>query len=378
MAGEAGLFGDAGDIEAGLAEEFGGAIKVDAADFIQQAPAHDAAKSAFEIAAAHGDFPQDVFNADLLGGVLADELGGLGDDFVGDAEDVGGVAGDDAVGRHFHRFARGGISFHEAVENLGGFEADFFGTEVDAGEGWTGHFVEENIVVDAEDGDFLGDGDAAFAADVYGVPGIAVVGGEDCAGAREGLDPFLGDFVGGGGLAEKRAFAAAFGGERVSAQDGPGGGGMSAESEGAKEAVPEIDECHFSHSCVIGEDRGDVGAVELAGGHGAGAIDHRDVGAAEAVEAACGVNHGDDAIDGPEIDASGGEHVHGRHLEFPVGAEICIGHDAAEHAASITARKVNLNSDSEHAGNRLCRKSCNLLRKITLEPGICKLQCNRG
>jgi hypothetical protein len=348
-AGEARLLGDFRDGEGGFAQEFGGAVEVNSADFVLKGAAHDPAKAALEVAAAHDHLVQDVVNADLFRGMTADEAGGFGDDFVFDAEHIGGMAGDDAAGWDFDGGVGDGFSLHQIVEHFGGLKADAFDAELDAGECWADHFGEEGVVVDAEHGDFFGDGDVELTANIDGVPGVPIVGGEDGAGPGEGCDPFAGDFVGVSRGAEGDAFAAALAGEGLFAEAGPGDGGVAAECEGAEELFAEIFEGHFTDRDVVGEDGGDMLLAELPGGDGAGGVDGGDSGAAKAVETFGGVDHGDDAVDVGGIEPLGIEGVHGRHEEFPVGAEVSVGHDAAQDATPVAPGKVDLYSYSNHA-----------------------------
>jgi hypothetical protein len=155
--------------------------------------------------------------------------------------------------------------------------------------------------------------------------------------------------IGGDGVAEKHTGLFTFLGKNILAKAGPRCGGMAAESEGAKPALDEIIERHFSHTRIIRQNGGDVDAAELGRGDGAGGVDHGNTRLAEAFDASDGMHHRDDTVHFRRIiKIFGDQRVHGRHQEFPIGAEVGVLHDTAQDTASVAACEIELDSDSDH------------------------------
>ncbi len=96
--------------------------------------------------------------------LLVNELEGLGDDFVVDGVDVGGLSGDDFGGEDEDGGGGRGWVVELRVEDSCGFDADLLRRPVDAGEGDESGFAEQRVVVDAEDCDGVWNGVPLFAA----------------------------------------------------------------------------------------------------------------------------------------------------------------------------------------------------------------------
>jgi hypothetical protein len=90
----------------------------------------------------------------------------------------------DEVGGGWETFAA-----HEEREEGGGFPAGAAGVERDAGKGRWGEGAEDLVVVHAEDGDLLGDGEADAATGFEHLLAAVVVAGENGDGFRERGEP---------------------------------------------------------------------------------------------------------------------------------------------------------------------------------------------
>ncbi len=174
---------------------------------------------------------------------------------------------------------------HQLIEELGGFVADAFAVELNGGEGRGGEGAEGFVIFAADDGDFLGDGEAGAEAGVEEVDTELVVGGEDADGFGEGaklgdeagLAGFpVGGAVGGGGGEVGAAVAALMeaGDEILDALDEEGLGGESVDGEVAVAAVEEVLGDGLANEAVVDADEGAVvgegGGAEFDGGEAGG------------------------------------------------------------------------------------------------------------
>ena len=78
---------------------------------------------------------------------------------------------------------------HERVEHLGGAPARRHGVQTDGRQGRQGGLAERGVVVDAEDGDLVGDREAGGVAGVEDLPPTRVVRREDGQRARQTQQP---------------------------------------------------------------------------------------------------------------------------------------------------------------------------------------------
>jgi len=176
--------------EVGFDEEFFNAVEADAEDFFVGGAADEAFEAAFEEGAGLGDDAQNVFDLDAVAGVLADVMDGAGDVAVFNDEDVGGLAGGDAERGDQVGFAASGFAGDHLVEEGGGFVAGAMHVGDDAGEGRVGELAEEFVVINADDGDFVGNSEAEAAAGVEDLLAAEIVAGHDADGFWEAADPF--------------------------------------------------------------------------------------------------------------------------------------------------------------------------------------------
>ena len=113
------------------------------------------------------------------------------------------------------------LSLKQRIQHPRRFEADPLAAKVDAGERRPSHLGEQDIIINAEHGDFFRHGDAAFTAGVDGVPGISIVARQQRARSRQRAHPFLRHLIGGGRAAEERFLSTARLGECVAAHARP-------------------------------------------------------------------------------------------------------------------------------------------------------------
>ncbi len=90
-------------------------------------------------------------------------------------------------GWHEHGPAARTLAAHEPVEHLGGGVAHGLAVVAHAGQRRSGEGAERLLVLGADDGDFLGDGDAGALAGFEQAHAELVVGREDA----DGLGQFL-------------------------------------------------------------------------------------------------------------------------------------------------------------------------------------------
>lgn len=193
--GEAGAVGNFFEGEVGLGEELFHALELDADDFLVGGAANEFDEAFFHEAAGLGNGLDDVLDVDAVAGVVADVMEGAGDVAVVNGEDIGGLAGGDAEGGDEVGFAFEFAAGDHFGEERGGFVAGAVGVGDDAGKGRAGEFAEEFVVVDADDGDFIGDSDADAAAGIEDLLATKIVAGHDADGLGKLADPF-GELVG--------------------------------------------------------------------------------------------------------------------------------------------------------------------------------------
>ena len=364
--GEAGALGDLVEGEVGGEEEAFDVAEAEAEDFVFGGAAEGGFHAALESAAGGVEGEAEVVDGEAFVAALADEAGGASDEGVGDDKVVGGFAGDDLAGRDEDCGVRiwecgfglvGGA--HEGVEEAGGFVADAGAVEFDGGEGWGGEGAEGFVVFAADDGDFLGDGEAGAEAGVEEVDAELVVGGEDADGFGEGAE--LGDEAGlagfpvggavGSGAGELGAGEAALleaGDEVLDALDEEGFGGEAVDGEVAVAAVEEVFGDGLADEAVVDTDEGAVmgegGGAEFDGGEaggGDGAVHGRGEGA------------GEDAVALPVFEPGGGWGVGG--AEFDKGGPGSVlgdvAADAGEDLAGVGAGGFDEEGDAGDHGD---------------------------
>lgn len=180
--GETAALGDFIDGEIGLGEELFHALELDAEDFLVRGAADEFDEALFHEAAGLGNGFDDVLNVDAAASVVADVMEGAGDVAVVYGEDIGGLAGGDAERGDEVGFAFETAAGHHLIEERGGFVAGAVGVRNNAGERRAGEFAEEFVVVYADDGDFIGHGDAGAAAGVEDLLAAEIVAGHDAGG----------------------------------------------------------------------------------------------------------------------------------------------------------------------------------------------------
>ena len=348
---EAGAVGDGGHGEVGVDEHFADTVEAGAADFFEGAAAEDGAEFSFEAAAGDLRGADDIADADAVAGVVADVADGGGEFGVGDGEDVGALARDDFLGGDEDGFGRRRFAVEQVVEEGGGFVADAFRGDGDAGEGGGGEEADHGVVVDADDGDGFGDGDVEVAADFEDGPGDGVGGGEEGERAGEGAEP-LGDGVVGDGAvhlavghpaghgAVVEFFLGEFGGESLFAFPGEVHVEGVDEGEVGEAAVEEVAGSDLADAAVVGADAGDAGV-----GVAVGDVDGVDVAGVEGVGDFLEDERADNAVE--VIDACAGEFfgIAFEHVEDPRAGGACIGDDAAHDSACIFIVKFQCNAN---------------------------------
>ena len=146
--------------QVGLGQELADPLDLGLADQPHRREADVLAEPPLEDAPRERDAREQVVDGHPLAGVLADQLDGQGDLRVVDGRDVGRLPGGDPQ-RLDDLDARGRVGAgHEGVEQLGREVADPLGVGDDARERRVAELAEHLVVVDAEDGDLLGHGQA--------------------------------------------------------------------------------------------------------------------------------------------------------------------------------------------------------------------------
>lgn len=98
-----------------------------------------------------------------------------------------GVALDDPDGV-YHDVEGGASSVEESpVEELAGLVSAVFDVEFDRGDRGVGDSAEQLVVVDAQQGDLLGDADSGHLAGLGDEQGVRVVAAEECDGFGQGV-----------------------------------------------------------------------------------------------------------------------------------------------------------------------------------------------
>jgi len=224
------------------------------------------AELAFEEATGHGGVLEDVFHGAAVEGAFADEAECGGDGGVVDGQDIGGLSGLDADGFDAQGFVGRGFAGHHAVEEGGGLVSDALGVGHDAGERGVTEVTKDGVVVDADDGDFFGDGAVEAEAGVEDVLATHVAAGHETDGEGEGGEPagdlclfaFPGLLAGAGpGGFPDFASPAAFGEsayEAFAAGDGEGLTGEAAEGEVTEAAFEKMVGGEDADGAVVGFD----------------------------------------------------------------------------------------------------------------------------
>jgi len=103
---EACAFGDVGERQFGLKEEFHGPLEAGTENLFMGRAAQDSAKSPLEDTAGEANTPGQAADIQALAGVFANEAKGFGDVAVSNGKDVGGGARGNADRWNQQRFPR--------------------------------------------------------------------------------------------------------------------------------------------------------------------------------------------------------------------------------------------------------------------------------
>src|SRR5882724_4068109 len=126
------LAGDFFDRKAGVGEEFFSAFKSHAGHLFFGRSPQRFFETAKECAARNRYFREQLFDASGCAGMIADEPRGLCDVRITDGGDVGRLSNDQATWLDEQRAAWRLPSFHQAIQQRGGFVTNAFGIYVDA------------------------------------------------------------------------------------------------------------------------------------------------------------------------------------------------------------------------------------------------------
>ena len=349
---ETGALGDFFEGEFGFQQEFLHAAELDAQDFLVRGAADKLFETVFEEAAALGHSFEDVLHVDAEAGIFADVMDGARDVAVLNGEHIGGLAGEDTERGNEMGFAFDLAASHHFIEEMRGLVTRAVGVRDDAGERGIRQSAEQVIVIYADDGNFVRDGDANAAAGIEHLLAAQVVTGHDTDWLGQGPNPFgevsdLGFVV--NGEAFGGAIMAAFATrgadaviEVLAAPFGPVKTAVASVAEIFEAAVEEVFGGQVGHSAVvrfkIGERRNQAGGahvhnghVELAQGRGNGVV----------------LDAGDDAVAIPIAEparwfvaaAMFGE-VKGPGLVFAN-----VGNNAVEETASVGVRGLDQKCD---------------------------------
>jgi hypothetical protein len=245
------------------------------------------------------------------------------------------------------------------VEELGGEEADAAGVGGDGGERRLGEGAADGVVIDAEDGDLVGDVEVGGAAGVEELLAEEVVAGEDADGFGEAFEPGNeGGAIGGPAAGVGEAEGADAGVEMEVGSAGelvegfvlpadPGVVGDAAEAEVAEAAVAEVVEGECGFGADVGVDGG-VGGEEVGGAE-------VDDGAAEGAGGAGGgggFGTDEEAVGFPGAEVGGGGVGAGGFGEEdrPVGVGLEVVGDAGEEAAGVGVAGFDEEGDTEWGG----------------------------
>ena len=261
----------------------------------------------------------------------------------------------------------------------GGFVADLHGVGVDAGEGRDGEFAEGFVVVDADDGDIVGDLEAAAAAERRGLRGRVRRWRRGCRTGLGRVSGAIRRFVvvlfpsrgrrpvfwrgrsgeGEAGLGDDiLEVVAAF------IEAGVDATGSAAEAVGAEAAVAEVSGGEFADFAVVEADVGDGEGWDVEA-----EVDGGDAAFEDEVGDFLGIDAGEDAVAFPAGEPVGEGFGDGAWAEIggPAAVFAVVASDAGEESASVGTGGFDEEGHMSHGG-----KSRVIGFKITGEIRICK------
>ena len=136
-----------------------------------------------------GNGLDDVLHVDPVAGVVADVMERARHVAIVNREDIGGLAGGNAERRDEMRFAFEFLARHHFVKEGGGFVTGAVGVGHDAGERRIGKFAEQIVIIDTDDGDFVGNSDTDAAAGVEDLLAAKIVTGHHADRFGKTADP---------------------------------------------------------------------------------------------------------------------------------------------------------------------------------------------
>lgn len=183
-------FGDLLQGQVRLNQKLFHAGEADSQNFLVRRAAKQAFETAFQKRARLGNGAQDVFYFDAIAGVIAYEMNRSRDVAIFENQHIGGLARGDAERRNQVRFAANGFAGDHFVEKGGGFVAGALDIGNDAGKRRVRKVTKQFVVIDADDGDFVGHSDADAAAGVEDLASAEIITGHDADRFGERENPF--------------------------------------------------------------------------------------------------------------------------------------------------------------------------------------------